>query len=320
MSCLKQIVFKALDQLLPNSYCTLVVAVSGGADSLALTLLTKEYANLKNLTLEAVTIDHRLRSESSGEAVTVANILKAQGISHHTLVWQHEDALNRIHEQARTARYQLLTKFCKNYETPFLLTAHHAQDQVETILMRFLKGSGPAGFQAIQALRYEKDIPIIRPLLEVPAHELRLYLQTQNIEWIEDPSNTDNHYERTRVRQLVNHIKDLGWKEEGILISAAKIYTLHQSLENSVKEHEKNFVIENNPLIIDQTTFFESPSHIQKEWLRQAIWTVGKTTYPKPYSTIDAILDMLKQPKVSGYKIAGCTVTVSKRKIYIQNN
>ncbi len=318
MISLQQKVFTALNQKLPSSYCTLVVAISGGADSLALTLLANEYAKLKNFALEAVTIDHRLRPESAEEAATVANILKAFGISHHTLVWQHEDKLNRVHEQARTARYQLLTEFCKKYEQPFLLTAHHAQDQIETILMRFFKGSGPAGFQGIQSIRHESNVPIIRPLLEVFPQDLRTYLQAQNIQWIEDPSNTDDHYERTRVRQLVKHIKDLGWQEEGIITSATKIYTLHQSLENFVNEYEKDFVIENNPLTVDQSIFFKSPIHVQKEWLRNAIWTIGKASYPKPYDTIEAILGILKQPKVDGYKVAGCIINVAKKKISFQ--
>lgn len=320
MNSLKQKVFAALDQTLPSSYCSLVVAVSGGADSLALTLLANEYAKLKNFALEAVTIDHRLRPESLEEAIAVANILKAQDISHHTLVWQHEAKLNRLHEQARVARYELLTEFCKKYEQPFLLTAHHAQDQIETILMRFLKGSGPAGFQGIQSTRYENNVPIIRPLLDVFPQDLRTYLQVENIKWIEDPSNTDAHYERTRVRQLVNHIKNLGWQEKEILASAAKIYTLHQSLGNCVNEYAKDFVMGCNPLTVDQSIFFESPAHVQKEWLRNAIWTVGKASYPKPYNTIEAILGILKQPKVDGYKVAGCTISVTKKKVIIQNN
>lgn len=315
MTSLKQKVFTTLDHLLPNTTCTLVVAVSGGADSLALTFLTHEYVCSKNLTLEAVTIDHKLRPESSTEAEAVSKILKTHGISHHTLVWEHEDNVNRVHEQAREARYHLLTEFCKKYKNPCLLTAHHAQDQIETILMRFFKGSGPAGFQGIQPVRYENDTPLLRPLLEIPPEMLRTYLQEKNIEWIEDPSNRDNSYERTRVRQLVQHIDNLGWKKEGILTSASKIYNLHQSLENLVKEHAKNFLINTNPLSINQPIFFKCPHHIQQEWLRQTIWSIGKANYPKPYQTIDAILEILKKPKVDGYNVAGCTINVAKKAI-----
>jgi tRNA(Ile)-lysidine synthase len=314
---LKEKIFAAFDQHITAPSCTIVVAVSGGADSLALTLLANEYAKLKRHAIEAVTVDHGLRPESKAEAATVFGILSAQNISHHTLVWNHEESLNRKHERARAARYQLLIDFCKKYENPVLMTAHHAQDQAETILMRFLKGSGPAGFQAIQAVRHEDDVPIIRPLLGIVPSDLREYLNEQGITWIEDPSNTDAHYERTRVRQLVQHIKDLGWDENGIITSAAKIYSLHQSLENLTSGYAEDFVMNTSPLTVDQPIFFNCPLQIQQEWLRSAIWTIGEASYPKPYSTIDAVLEILKQPRVDGYKIAGCILNVNKKRIFI---
>lgn len=318
MKTLKQKVFLALDQHIPNPNCTLVVGVSGGADSLALTMLAKDYATHKKYTLEAVTVDHGLRRESKDEAAIVFDILTSQGISHHTLVWHHEEHLNRRHERARVARYQLLIDFCKKYPHPVLLTAHHLQDQVETILMRFLKGSGPAGFQAIQAVRYENDVPIIRPLLEIAPNALREYLHQKGINWVEDPSNIDIRYERTKVRQLVQCIKDFGWHEEGIIASSAKIYSLHQSLENFISGYAADFVVAIDPLIVDQPAFFGCPVQIQQEWLRSRIWEIGGAPYPKPYATIDAVLEILKQPKVAGYKIAGCLIHVAKRQFLIK--
>lgn len=315
---LKHKVFESFKRLLPAGAKTLVVAVSGGADSLALTFLAHEYAMLKGYAVEAVTVDHGLRAESKAEADEVARLLKAHNISHHTLVWCHEENPNRCHEKAREARYRLLIEFCKNYPQAALLTAHHVQDQVETILMRFLKGSGAAGFQGVQALRYENDIPIIRPLLEIAPGVLREYLAERGIEWIEDPSNVNPHYERTRIRQLAQHIKDLGWQEEGILTSALKIYQLHQSLENLVNGYAAQFVIFADPLTVDQKAFFKCDLFIQKEWLRNKVWTIGEGAYPKPYSTINAVLEMLKQPKVNGYKIAGCKIDVGKRQIVIK--
>ncbi len=320
MALLKQQAFETLDQYISGSRVTIIVAVSGGADSLALTLLAKEYANEKGYYLQAVTVDHKLRPESTAEANTVHQILSTLGVSHHTLTWDHSENINRRHERAREARYSLLTQFCKNYLNPFLLTAHHQQDQVETILMRFLKGSGPAGFRGIQMIRYEDAVPIVRPLLETPPEVLRNYLKDQGVAWIEDPSNNDSHYERTRTRQLLGHIKDLGWSEEGILTTAAKMYGLHETLENLTAGYAKDFVIANDPLTINQTAFFAAPSQIQIEYLRQAIWQVGAGNYPKPYATIEAILDMLKKPKVNGYQVAGCIIEVSKKAISIKQD
>lgn len=335
-----QKVFNNLDQLLPPGTKTIVVAVSGGADSMALTLLAKEYANEKGYTLLAVTVDHSLRPESAEEALWVQQTLQGQGICHQTLVWHHDEDLNRRHERARAARYQLMLDFCKKHSNSVLLTAHHQQDQVETILMRFLHGSGPAGFQGIQRLRFQDGIPIARPLLNVSPQELRAYLENKAIDWVEDPSNVNAAYERTRVRQLLEGIAH-DWGMDGILASAAKIYDAQSTMDEIVDGYAKGFVISDadvdphfhplsSPLpplsfprrqesiTVNQSAFFKCPEQIQRQWLRKQIWQIGGAAYPKPYKTIDAILKILKQPKVNGYKVAGCVINVSKRKLHLK--
>ncbi len=403
-------VFKNLDQLLPPGTNTIIVAVSGGADSMALTLLANEYANAKGFVLTALTVDHRLRSESAEEAAWVQQTLQGHSICHQTLVWHHDEDLNRRHERARAARYQLMRDFCKNYQNSVLLTAHHQQDQVETILMRFLHGSGPAGFQGIQRLRFQDGVPIVRPLLNVCPQELRAYLKGKGIAWVDDPSNVNVAYERTRVRQLLEDItKD--WGIDGILASATKIYEMQSGMDEIIDGYAASFVVSDvdppvshchsragwnpplcimdhrlhgddmgcsttaslratqlrgNPvvglnidssnwittapagprndgveeaihthpsqlpslrgqhdrkrgsIIVDQESFFKCPEQIQRQWLRKQIWQIGGAAYPKPYKTINAILKMLKQPKVNGYKVAGCLINVSKRRLYLK--
>ena len=316
MQILKDKLFLKLNHLLPSITNTIVVAVSGGADSMALTLLLKDYAKLNNHQLQAVTIDHKLRAESTEEAQWVCKTLSNLGISHHILIWDHNNNINRCHERARSARYELLENFCKNYSNPVLLTAHHKQDQVETILMRFLKGSGPTGFQGIQASRVENEVTIVRPLLEITPEELRDYLTLNGVSWIEDPSNHNTAYERTRIRKLVEDIKD--WGQDGILTSASKVYGAQQTFEELAAEYASDFIISDTPLTIDQTKFFSCHKSIQLNWLRQQIWQIGCANYPKPHTTIEAILKILKQPRVSGYRISGCIINVGKNMIRIE--
>jgi tRNA(Ile)-lysidine synthase len=311
MIALKFQVFKSLDQLIQKPISTVVVGVSGGADSMALTLLAKEYVNLKGGNLQAVTVDHQIRPESSEEALWVKQTLQCQGIEHQTLLWHHADDLNRRHERARTARYQLLVDFCKNYQNPVLLTAHHQQDQVETILMLFLKGTGPAGFQGIQAQRLHEGVQIVRPLLDVSPDQLRLYLKNIGITWVEDSSNYDTFYERTRIRALVEQISPkLGIT--GILASASKVYEQQQNFEILTAEYAESFVTNFDLLTINQEAFFRCPEKVQQQWLRQQIWKIGMANYPKPIATIMAILQIIKQPRVNGYKVSGCIINVTK--------
>lgn len=310
-------VFKAFDRLLPPHIKTLVVGVSGGADSMALTLLARDYAIVKGYELQTATVDHQLRQDSAAEALWVEQTLHNLKISHQTLVWHHQEDLKRRHEQARRARYQLLLDFCKAYPGPVLLTAHHQQDQAETILMRFFKGSGPDGFQGIRAVYCQNAVPIIRPLLGITPQDLRNYLQANSLTWIEDPSNQDSIYERTRVRNLITHLSDLGWQQDGILASAAKIYELQQNFATIIGEYAKEFIITDAPLTIDQITFYAAPQPVQRDWLRQKIWQIGGADYPKSYPTIAAILSMLKQPRVNGYLVAGCLIKVANQRIIL---
>jgi len=310
-------VFEAFDRLLPPHTKTLVVGVSGGADSMALTLLARDYAIVKDYDLQTATVDHQLRQDSAAEALWVEQALLDLNISHQTLIWHHQEELKRRHEQARKARYQLLLDFCKDYPSPVLLTAHHQQDQAETILMRFLKGSGPDGFQGIRAIHHQHAAPIVRPLLGITPQDLRIYLQANSLTWIEDPSNQDSFYERTRVRKLLSHLGDLGWQQDGILASAAKIYELQQNFAAIIGEYAKGFTITDTPLTIDQAKFYAAPQPVQRDWLRQQIWQIGEADYPKPYLTIEAILRMLKQPKVNDYFVAGCLIKVANQIIVL---
>ena len=355
-------VFKGFSTLIPPETATLFVAVSGGADSMALALLAHEYATANGLKVITVTVDHKLRPESSDEAIWVHQTLNNFGIAHQILVWNHEGTPNRLHERAREARYQMLLDCCKNYENPVLLTAHHQQDQAETILMRFLKGSGAAGFKGIQPIRLQQAIPIVRPLLEVDPKHLRNFLMEKNIAWVEDPSNDNPRYERTRVRALLRQInKD--WGVGGILESAAKIGETQSTLDEVIAEYEKRFIVmdprlhgddkesdsfchsreSGNPfsdvtpakagvhypeecipvtesIIINQTEFFKCPTQIQRQWLRHKIWQIGDANYHKPYKTIDAILKMVRQPRVNNYRVAGCKISVIKKLILLSSS
>jgi tRNA(Ile)-lysidine synthase len=258
-----------------------------------------------------------LRDESATEALWVGQTLSAHGITHHTLKWDHGDDLNRLHERARTARYELLLDFCQQHADSALLTAHHQQDQVETILMRFLKGTGPAGFQGIQDVRCQNDVPIVRPLLQFTPEELRGYLIAKGVAWVEDPSNHNEFYERTRIRALVKHLS-AGWEQGGILKSAAKVYGLQQNFAELTADYANGFVITNEPLTVDQLAFFECPEAVQHHWLRQQIWQIGGANYPKPMATITVILKMLQQPHVNGYQVAGCVIHVDKGQILLR--
>ncbi|RYY47673.1 MAG: tRNA lysidine(34) synthetase TilS [Sphingomonadales bacterium] len=205
----------------PTPNRTLGLAVSGGADSMAMLVLA---ASAFPGRIAAATVDHRLRSEAAEEAAMVADHCRTLGVPHATLVVDRPIGGASVQAQARDVRYALLRGWVAEAEMGALATAHHADDQAETFLMRAARGSGVGGLAGIrvrQEMRFSMDdgIPLIRPLLGWRRVDLRGIAQAAGVPFADDPSNLDPVYDRTRFRQLIEHNAELDVL--GIAASAA---------------------------------------------------------------------------------------------------
>jgi tRNA(Ile)-lysidine synthase len=174
------------------------VAVSGGPDSVALLLLGAAAATPGEVV--AATVDHRLRSAGADEAAMVARLCERLGVSHTTLVPAVPIQGSSLQRRAREARYALLTDWAAREQVDALLTAHHADDQAETLMMRLNRSSGLAGLSAIRAARGEGGVLLLRPLLAWRRVELRALVETAGAPFVDDPSNTDPRHDRTNIR------------------------------------------------------------------------------------------------------------------------
>jgi tRNA(Ile)-lysidine synthase len=182
---------------------TIAVAVSGGADSMALALLLAEWTAARDGRLDALTVDHGLRAESVEEARQVGLWLAGRpGVQHHILAWTGPKPARGLLEAAREARYRLLTEYCRDAAILHLCLAHHFDDQVETQAMRAARLSGPHGLAGMAAVRPLDGVRLLRPLLGVPKSVLQATLAARSQPWIEDPSNTNPAFERARLRAV----------------------------------------------------------------------------------------------------------------------
>jgi tRNA(Ile)-lysidine synthase len=175
-----------------------VVALSGGADSTALYLLAKKY--YVNTPI-ALIIDHKMRSESTDEAILVKQYIESIGGVAHILTYKQKRLKNQ--SDARDARYKLLTNWCTENQCDYLFLGHNLNDDIENFLIRLERGTGLAGLANIKKISKYNDINIIRPLLEVTRSEIEQYLISQNITWVNDPSNKQDKYLRSRVRKFL---------------------------------------------------------------------------------------------------------------------
>ncbi len=196
---------RLLRPLLPETPERLAVAVSGGADSMALALLAHDWAQKRKIALTALIVDHRLRRESAVEARRVAGWLKQRGIAHRILVWTQGKPAANLQAAARAARYALLQAQCRRLGIGHLLLAHHRDDQAETLLLRAMRGSGVDGMAGMAPARLLEDgLVLLRPLLDIPKARLVATLRRRRQDWVEDPSNADRSFARVRVRQALD--------------------------------------------------------------------------------------------------------------------
>ena len=204
------------------------IAVSGGPDSLALLLLA---AAARPGLVEAATVDHGLRAESRAEAEMVARICAELRVPHEILAveWS-EPPSSAIQERAREARYRLLAGWLVERKLKALATAHHADDQAETILMRLNRGSGLRGLAGMRATSVVPGsrLPLLRPLLSWQRAELEQLCAAAGLEPAVDPSNSDDQFERVRIRKA---LADAAWlSPEALARSAAHLASADDAL------------------------------------------------------------------------------------------
>lgn len=176
------------------------LAVSGGPDSMALLLLAAEALPGQ---VEAATVDHGLRAESAQEAAFVARECSKLGVLHATL--PVDVAPGNVQSEARVARYAALAAWMQEHGLAALVTAHHADDQAETLLMRLGRGSGVAGLAGVRAKGpvLGTRLPLLRPLLGWRRAELASVVKAAGIAPVQDPSNADDRFDRVRLRKAL---------------------------------------------------------------------------------------------------------------------
>jgi tRNA(Ile)-lysidine synthase len=197
------------------------IAVSGGPDSLALLLLAQAAFPKR---VEAATVDHGLRPESAAEADFVAAICKGLAVVHATLR-PIEPIEGNVQSAARIVRYQLLEAWRRERGLDWVLTAHHSDDQAETLLMRLNRGSGVGGLSGVRAINGN----VLRPLLGWRRLELASIVEAGGIDAVDDPSNAEERFDRVRIRRNLGHAD---WIDPTALArSAAALAQAEEALE-----------------------------------------------------------------------------------------
>jgi len=278
----------------------IAVGVSGGADSMALAMLARNWTKKYQIKLITFTVDHGLRLESKFEVNLVKNIMKKNDITHKTLVWKGIKPQSGIQEKARTARYKLLAEACIKNNAKYILLGHHKDDQIETFIMRLTSNSGLDGLSCMSSENYllteAGPIKIIRPLLDINKKCLIEFCTEQKIKWINDPSNKNFAYRRTQIRSINDsQINDDFYKT--IIVYKKLKKSFNSYVENFIQD---SFVYNKNGICqFSREKFIRCPYIIQERFLKKIFFSIGGKTYPPKTKTIKRIIKNICSKKFS---------------------
>jgi len=294
------------------------VAVSGGSDSMALCHLLKKWCDEYQFPLYALTVDHGLRAEAADEAILVGEWCASLNIPHRVLKGAGEVPENGIQAYARDLRYGLMEEACKDLGISHLFLGHQQEDQIETFLMRFSRGSGLSGLVSMQSVGRRGELYLHRPLLSVSRHRLRDYLFSVDQDWIEDPSNHDGRYTRTALGPIRVNIASLPGAEPGLLsLSLERMARADQAIEAMVEDCWARDV-QVSPLgyaVISSEAFGSIAEEIRLRLMQQLIMTVSGGEFTARLSELERIV--ADGGIVQAKTVGGCQILPRKAEIFI---
>ncbi len=220
-----------------NKKSKIGVAVSGGPDSLALAYLTKCYSLKNKLSSNFFLIDHALRKESSKEAKSVKLLLEKFDIDCEIIKWKGKKPNSNIQSIARNKRYNLLKKACKKNNIRYLLIGHHTDDLYENFFIRLVRGSGLRGLSSFgEPIKEEGNFFILRPLIKFKKKDL-IYISKLIFNFfIEDPSNENFFFLRSRIRKLIADLNKEGFNQKKLDLTIKNLKSANDGINFYVKK------------------------------------------------------------------------------------
>ena len=301
----KSIVFKVIKRK------NFALAVSGGADSLCLAYFAKIYSFEFNNKAHALIVDHKLRKESSYEALKVKQILSKKKIYSRILKWKGEIPKKNIQKNARDMRYTLLSNYCIKNKVKYLITAHHGDDQIENFFIRLLRGSGLSGLSSMsEKVKYNKNLKIIRPFLKFEKKDLKYVTLNYFKTYIKDPSNKNEKFLRVRIRRYRKNMEKEGLDAKKIIKTVDNLFSADQALnfyKNKALYKHASFVSKNKCLI-NKKIFSEEAQEIIFKFFYDILPLVSGTYYPPRSKKVVNLINRLKSDKFAKSTLGGCII------------
>lgn len=284
----------------------LAIAVSGGPDSLALVLLASEVADVVCLT-----VNHGLREEAANEVAYVEKVMKSAGIPFQALEWKGEKPTGNVQAKARLARYQLMGTWCSQNNVKYLLTAHHQNDQAETLLLRLARGSGVYGLAAMAPVTSlpgtQQQVKLIRPFLNVSKKRLVTYLRHRGVAWVDDPSNKALQFDRVKVRELLTNPPLEGFNVDRLAGTAARLRRTRDALEFYENEWMRRAVVfcDNGTASFNIAELSTAPDEIVFRGIATLCRSISGERYVPRMEKLERAVGQMKSDEFTGLTLYG---------------
>ena len=319
----------------------LVLAVSGGPDSIALMWLVARWrkALSRGPELLAVTVDHGLRPEAAREARDVKRLARSLGLAHRTMRWSGAKPKSGVPAAARAARYRLLASAARGSGASHILTAHTRDDQAETLLMRLLRGSGIGGLAAMARESERDGFVVARPFLDISKSRLVATLEKAGIGYADDPTNRDVSFARPRIRKVIEGLAAEGGDARNLARLASRLARANAAIEVLVDGAARYLALRDPETArpapsrgrsenasFDATGFAALPEEIRLRLLLRAIDRFGHEGPAElgKVETLLAAIDRTSQATGEGRQarlkqtLAGAVISLAKGRILIQ--
>jgi len=286
------------------------VAVSGGPDSLALAFLAKIYSIKNNLKIKFFIVNHKLRQESTNEAIKVKKLLNKFLINLEILTWRGKKPIKNIQALARKKRYELLFLKCDRYKLNNILLGHHQDDLFENFFIRILRGSGLKGLISLDKKTVIDGKHLLRPLLDLKKKDLIFLSKNVFKFYVQDPTNEDKKYQRIKVRKLIGELKENGLDKKKFYKTIKNLKSSNRVVSHYVRENfEKNtFFSANSKKLILNKLFFSQPDEVVFRSLSDSIKLVGEKYHSSRGKKLDKIIKEIKNDEFSKATLGGCII------------
>ncbi|MBK1667772.1 tRNA lysidine(34) synthetase TilS [Rhodovibrio sodomensis] len=294
-------------------------AVSGGPDSLALTLLLADWAAARGGQVLAITVDHGLRPEAAAEARWVADVLAARGVAHRIAGWQGDRPDRVRQEHARAERYDRLREVCAREGVLHLALGHHRADRAETVLLRLKAQSGLDGLAGMAHQRELPDLRLIRPLLDLPKERLQATLAARCVDWVDDPTNRNPDHLRVQLRGVMPQLAADGLTLPRINALAGALGTARRTIEDAQDALLARAVVLHPAGFgwLDPVAFGAARPAVGDGALARLLLAVGGAIYPPRGGRLARLAGELRAGLPATRTLGGCQLIPRKRGVLV---